>query len=300
MRRNAFVRYPLLYSCLSVAVAWTLPACGGGDDPEVADAAPVETFDAASPDAQPQGCVRTNYKVVDVTGTITTTDTVGGDSVLNLQGENLIGPYTMPWSFPLYGQAYTDITVDSNSNIWMAAGANYESQFDLAAGGAQALPVVSIWNESLTADDYGDGLDIGVFTAPDRVLFEFETEALDSSGSYNLTDFSATLFPNGYILLSYDSFDIPTCADAGSGVSKANGTDFLNITSEIGKVCAMDGKRYLLEPACASDDADDDGLGDALETTLGTMADNPDSDGDGLLDGWEHFITGTDPLVAES
>jgi hypothetical protein len=45
-------------------------------------------------------------------------------------------------------------------------------------------------------------------------------------------------------------------------------------------------------------DQDGDGLLDALETTAGTHALNPDSDGDGFGDGDEVLALGTDPLNA--
>ncbi len=57
----------------------------------------------------------------------------------------------------------------------------------------------------------------------------------------------------------------------------------------------------VLEPEGAGGgDLDDDGLTDAREGELGTDANNPDSDSDGLLDGAEVDEHGTDPLVADS
>lgn len=47
-------------------------------------------------------------------------------------------------------------------------------------------------------------------------------------------------------------------------------------------------------------DADGDGLGDALEATLGTDPAEPDTDGDGLSDGAEVNLHGTDPLGPDS
>ena len=47
-------------------------------------------------------------------------------------------------------------------------------------------------------------------------------------------------------------------------------------------------------------DSDSDGLPDYYEDILGTDKNNPDTDGDGLTDGYEVFYLGTDPLKADS
>ena len=47
-------------------------------------------------------------------------------------------------------------------------------------------------------------------------------------------------------------------------------------------------------------DSDSDGLPDYYEDILGTDKNNPDTDGDGLTDGYEMFYLGTDPLKADS
>ena len=47
-------------------------------------------------------------------------------------------------------------------------------------------------------------------------------------------------------------------------------------------------------------DNDDDGLADFAEKTLGTDSKNPDTDGDGLTDYEELYITGTDPLKSDT
>lgn len=47
-------------------------------------------------------------------------------------------------------------------------------------------------------------------------------------------------------------------------------------------------------------DSDSDGLPDYYEDILGTDKNDPDTDGDGLTDGYEVFYLGTDPLKADS
>jgi hypothetical protein len=47
-------------------------------------------------------------------------------------------------------------------------------------------------------------------------------------------------------------------------------------------------------------DSDDDDLADIYEHTLGTDPQNPDTDGDGLPDGYEVYTLGTDPLLHDT
>ncbi|WP_051620491.1 S-layer homology domain-containing protein [Paenibacillus sp. UNC451MF] len=47
-------------------------------------------------------------------------------------------------------------------------------------------------------------------------------------------------------------------------------------------------------------DTDSDGLPDFLEATIGTDPANPDTDGDGLLDGYEYIVLQTDPLKRDT
>lgn len=57
---------------------------------------------------------------------------------------------------------------------------------------------------------------------------------------------------------------------------------------------------YLRGYAITGKDVDNDGIPDAFEPAAGTSSSNPDSDGDGLNDGDEIIIYGTDPLVPDS
>lgn len=77
------------------------------------------------------------------------------------------------------------------------------------------------------------------------------------------------------------------------------GTNAVKITIELenGKpidwgLCTI----CIVEGASTPDDADDDGLTNQRERQLATDPNNPDTDGDGLLDGQGVNDTGTDPL----
>jgi hypothetical protein len=52
--------------------------------------------------------------------------------------------------------------------------------------------------------------------------------------------------------------------------------------------------------AAATFDTDGDGLNNTREAQLGTDPNNPDTDGDGISDGDQVFIFGTDPLDPKS
>ena len=91
-------------------------------------------------------------------------------------------------------------------------------------------------------------------------------------------------------------FDIFEAYDYGSGISNADGVDYVDQTAVFGDVYTLGGRSFLYEPIFASGDADNDGLLDADEAAAGTDPADPDTDSDGLKDGWEVYITGTDPL----
>jgi ELWxxDGT repeat protein len=63
---------------------------------------------------------------------------------------------------------------------------------------------------------------------------------------------------------------------------------------------AATGKELYAVPAAVLTDADLDGLLDTDEETEGTDPNDPDSDGDGLLDGAEVHAHGTNPLLADT
>lgn len=82
--------------------------------------------------------------------------------------------------------------------------------------------------------------------------------------------------------------------NTGDGIS----TSSVNISEPVGVAAPLsrDTNSEKDTPDTAID-SDNDGLSDALETTIGTNPENPDTDNDGLKDGWEY--SGTTPSGAK-
>ena len=154
-----------------------------------------------------------------------------------------------------------------------------------------------MWNCDLTSYYFGNGVDVQAKTSPDRVVVNWDTETYDDEDYELINNFSAVLYPNGYILFHYYVFDYDLADDYGSGVSNADGVNYVDQTAAFGDVFTLGGRSFLYEPVFASGDTDNDGLQNTDEAIAGSDSLNPDTDGDGLKDGWEVYITGTDPLT---
>ena len=68
------------------------------------------------------------------------------------------------------------------------------------------------------------------------------------------------------------------------------------ISNAVGQVRS----RQAILTVYSGDDLDGDGIANEDEAALGTDPLKPDTDGDGLLDGWETTVSGTDPTKADS
>lgn len=157
--------------------------------------------------------------------------------------------YTLPWSFTFYGQAYGQITVDTNGNIWFTNSSPAHS-FDLINTGKG--PVIAAWNNDLNSTYYG-GVFVQHKTSPvECVVVEWLTETYDDAGFNRLNNFEAVLYPDGKIRLDYKSFDQTTNKDFGSGVSLDDGTHYVEIANTAGGVYTFAGKSLLLTPYTSS------------------------------------------------
>lgn len=133
--------------------------------------------------------------------------------------------FTLPWNFRFYGKNYTQITADTNGNIWLgtAIPSPIPNSFALASTG----PVISVWNNDLSS--YYDG---GVFiehkSSPERVVVHWRTETFPDAGYGRNNEFEAVLFANGTIRFDYASFNEYAVGDSGSGISKGDGIKYLS------------------------------------------------------------------------
>lgn len=151
--------------------------------------------------------------------------------------------FPLPWPFSFYGQKYTQITADTNGNIWFGSMGAAHS-FDLTNNGRG--PVISAWNNDLSSYFHG-----GVFiqSNPDRVVVEWRTETYTAEGFNRLNSFEAILFPDGTIRLDYNSFHPTSTRDFGSGISRNNGVDYINVSSSYGNGRIPVGKSLEFRPS---------------------------------------------------
>jgi hypothetical protein len=116
--------------------------------------------------------------------------------------------------------------------------------------------------------------------APDGpVIGAVAVEAIPSGGQYDANiewDMSGQTFTNAYETI----YAVADSAGAVADSDRSNNTNLVQLAT------IMDG--------------DNDGLADAEELRYGSAALNPDSDGDGLLDGDEVNRYGTSPIMADS
>lgn len=132
----------------------------------------------------------------------------------------------------------------------------------------------------------------------DNGLLEFKLLNIQSDCTYTLMmkvnsqDFSqvSTIDHSG-------TFEIDIPENVGSYQYKIVAKNSSNATADsniVNYIVASNGSG-LLEV-----DSDNDGLSDTDEERLGTDKNKADTDGDGLLDGSEYYIVGTNPLIADT
>jgi hypothetical protein len=152
--------------------------------------------------------------------------------------------YLLPWNFNFYGQSYAQITADTNGNIWFSASGSAHS-FNLAANGRG--PVIAVWNNDLSSYLYG-GVFIQHLSNPERVVVEWQTETYTDEGFHLPNRFEAVLYQNGSIRLNYGSFTPSTFKDFGSGISRDNGTNFINLSNSYGSPFSLAGRSFGIGP----------------------------------------------------
>lgn len=159
--------------------------------------------------------------------------------------------YTLPTtfgngSFPFYGQTFSQITTDTNGNIWFGSTGSAHS-FNLVKNGRG--PVIAVWNDDLSSYYYG-GVFIQHKLSPERVVIEWQTETYTNEGLLKPNDFEAVLFPNGNINLDYKSFtSSSTNKDFGSGISLNDGNFAINLTNSQGNAFVLAGQSFTISPA---------------------------------------------------
>lgn len=150
--------------------------------------------------------------------------------------------YTLPWEFAYYGQGYTQITVDTNGNVWFGYDGSAYS-FDL--GNTGKGPLIANWHNDLSSLYYG-GFFIQHKTNPERVVIEWQAESYSDQGTSKLNNFEVVLFPDGSIRTDYKTFTGINNNDSGSGISKDDGTHVLSFTANYSPVYTLAGHSFSL------------------------------------------------------
>lgn len=186
--------------------------------------------------------------------------------------------FNLPWSFPYYDIFYTQITADTDGNIWF--------------GAVGSSPRIAVWNADFDSY-YSGGLFIQHRNSPDRVVVHWQTDIAADAGYGRTNNFSAVLYPDGTIQLNYKDISPFASEDNGSGFYSGKKWLYLpvpvpNITStsyaysentDGDGISAVDDNCPAVANADQAD-VDGDGFGDACDD---------DSDNDGVIDTLDYF-----------
>jgi hypothetical protein len=153
--------------------------------------------------------------------------------------------YVLPWNFSFYGQSYSQITVDTNGNIWFGA-TTAANSFNLPAAGRG--PVSAAWNDDLSSV-YDGGVFIQHKTNPERVVIEWRTETYTDEGNDRPNSFEIVLFQNGNIRFDYQSFAVASAKDFGTGISKDDTTHYLSVTANYANAFTLASRSFSFNPA---------------------------------------------------
>lgn len=156
--------------------------------------------------------------------------------------------YTLPWTFSYYGKTFSEITADTNGNIWFGT-PNTAYALNLATA---TLPVLSAWNTDLDST-YSGGVYIQHKTAPERIVIEWQTKPyFEGAKLQPLTTFSVVLFQTGVLRVDYGTL-ASSAVDSGSGISKGDGvgTSYMSTTAVYG-AANLANHAYLFTPQTTS------------------------------------------------
>lgn len=155
-------------------------------------------------------------------------------------GDESTVTYALPWPFTFYGQPYSQITADTNGNVWFGTTGS-ASSFNLASNGKG--PVIAAWNNDLSSYFTG-GVFVQHKTNPERIVIEWQTETYSDEGLALSNNFEVVLFQNGDIHVDYNSFTTANAKDFGSGISRNDAIHYLSLTNAFLPVHQLAGNSY--------------------------------------------------------
>jgi hypothetical protein len=152
--------------------------------------------------------------------------------------------FNLPWNMHFYGQNYSRVTADTNGNIWFGAS---DSAYAVDLANTGRGPVISAWNNDLSSNYYG-GVFIQHKTNPERMVVEWQTETYTEEGLYSPNNFAVVIYPDGTIRYDYKTFTTQNGSDAGSGISRGDGSAQTNLTTQFGNVFGLAGRSFQFTP----------------------------------------------------
>lgn len=120
-------------------------------------------------------------------------------------GDEVSVVFGLPWPFTFYGQTYSQITADTNGNIWFGDKGILYAYHSFSPATTNGNPVIATWNDDLSSHFYG-GVYVQRLTNPDCVVVEWNTETYSDEGYRLPNRIEAVLFPDGKIRLDYNEF----------------------------------------------------------------------------------------------
>jgi hypothetical protein len=167
------------------------------------------------------------------------------ETSLNLQSNGAVATYTLPFSFTLYGTAYSSVTVSSQGYLQFAGADTYGYDTPSLANFANAVRIAPLWAQFNTYAASGDG--VFVSSTATSVTFRWQGSSDNGGGAVNV---AVTLNKDGSFVFNYGS------GNAGLspiiGVSSGNSQVYvLSSTSGSAALGGIDAQRFTPTPGDA-------------------------------------------------
>ena len=229
------------------------------------------------------------------TGSSSWIDTTGG-TTLTIADEG--GVYTnLPFSFPYYGQSYTQIGIVGNGYLDIPAAQIGYNNVAIPNPGEPNGIIAPYWDD-LDPGAGGTIRGITVGTAPNRI-FVVEWNGVPRYGVASSCTFEVLLHESGKIVFQYGAMSGTSVygASATIGIESPDGSQGVQYSYNLAGAVA-NGTSITFDTTKPPTDNDSDGIPNALEAIYGgtttSIVPNSDSDGDGQINSSEIYA-GTNP-----
>lgn len=182
-----------------------------------------------------------------------------------------------------------DLAISTTVHISTDLGANADTEVVSTSSLDANLTAEDDWLITDDADEAGTPAVAHVFSDAAGLVQPAEVTGASGDDAFSQS-FEITIPPRGRVVLMHLASQHDTRADAEVNVQR-----LAQLQGRVLDAMGPAEQRAVINLRTFAD-ADDDGLTDEEEALLGTLPQNPDSDGDGLLDGFE-VRYGFDPLT---